>query len=184
MTAQPTAANITIKFSICGWILSRNRIISSYSSPSFSFWITWSTSLRSKLILCINCHIMWKKINMIHSWISKYTHNDLSNWKLCLQGSLRPFRKCTASIKDTDDRASSPYCAFNPQRISAGLTLFHQESDDPALFYTRNDKVWCYFVLAHSGFPSIRINCISSNMIKWDAWPPVRQWVQCCQNCP
>jgi hypothetical protein len=47
-----------------------------------------------------------------------------------IQDFFTAFRKCTASIKDIHDMVSSPYYAFNPQRISAGLTLFHQEFDD------------------------------------------------------
>jgi hypothetical protein len=68
------------------------------------------------------------------------THLQLSfQLKVVSSRFFTVFRKCTAPIKDTDERASSPYCAFNPQKISAGLTLFHQEFDDTALFYTRSD---------------------------------------------
>jgi hypothetical protein len=36
------------------------------------------------VMLCINCYIMWKKINMNNAfWIPKHTCHDLASWWLC-----------------------------------------------------------------------------------------------------
>jgi hypothetical protein len=88
---------------------------------------------------CINCYILWKKININIFWIPKHTYHYLASWWLCRE-YLAAFKQfisriiATLSIKPT-----KKFCWFHFLFVRNVTTQ---------QFYTTNGKVWRRLALA------------------------------------